>query len=125
MMDADFTEDLLYAEEQLSRREAELEAYQGRLNYLAQSAALSRISIILNPYELSDPIDTSWKPAETFRRSVEDLLDSMEGFAEFMIVFGVVILPWLVFFGLVIWGVVALVRRRRSKKKAKAGDQTE
>jgi len=124
MMDADFTEDLLNAEEQLSRREAELEALQGRLNYLAQSAALSRININLNPYELSEPIDTSWKPAETFRRSIENLVESMQDFADFMIVFGIAFLPWLIFFGLIIWGVVALVRRRRRKKKARAEDQS-
>lgn len=125
MQDADFTEDLLNAEEQLSRREAELEAYKGRLNYLAESAALSRINISLTPYELSEPIDTSWKPAETFRRAVEDLLMGMQNFADFMIYFGISFLPWLVFFGLIIWGVVALVRRRRRNKAAKAGPQAE
>lgn len=123
MADADFTEDLLNAEEQLSRREAELEALQGRLNYLAQSAALSRINISLTPYELSEPIDSRWRPAETFRRAVEDLLYSMQDFADFMIVFGVAVLPWVVFFGLIIWGVVALVRRRRRRKKVReSGD---
>lgn len=125
MRDADFTEDLLNAEEQLSRREAELEAYKGRLNYLAQSAALSLININLTPYELSEPIDTSWKPAETFRRAVEDLLMSMQDFADFMIYFGIGFLPWLVFFGLIIWGVVALVRRRRRKKASKSAAESE
>ncbi len=120
MAGADFTEDLLNAEEQLARREAELEALKGRLNYLAQSAALSRINISLVPYELSEPIDTGWKPAETVRRAVENLLDSLKGFADFMIVFGIAVLPWLVFFGLIIWGVVALVRRRRNKRKAQS-----
>jgi hypothetical protein len=116
MAGAEFTEDLLNAEEQLSRREAELEALRGRLNFLAESAALSLIHINLSPYELSEPIDTSWKPAETFRRAVEDLLESLQNFADFMIVFLVAVLPWLLFFGLIIWGVVALVRRRRRKK---------
>jgi hypothetical protein len=125
MRDADFTEDLLNAEEQLSRRESELEAYKGRLNYLAESAALSRINISLTPYELSQPIDTSWKPAETFRRAVEDLLRSLQDFADFMIYFGISFLPWLLFFGLIIWGVVVLVRRRRRNKAAKAGPQDE
>lgn len=125
MRDAAFTEDLLNAEEQLSRREAELEAYQGRLNYLAQSASLSRINLSLTPYELSEPIDSSWKPAETFRRAVEDLVYSMQDFTDFMIYFGISFLPWLVFFGLIIWGVVALVRRRRRKKAAKSASQTE
>jgi hypothetical protein len=121
MSDADFTEDLLMAEEQLTMREAELEALYGRLNYLSESARLSRIYIDLQPYELYEPIDTSWKPAQTFRYAVEDLIDSMQGFADFMIVFGIVVLPWLVFFGLIIWGVVALVRHRKSLKKQAEG----
>jgi len=121
MRDAAFTEDLLNAEEQLARREAELEALKGRLQYLSESAALSRINIGIAPYELSQPLDTSWKPAETFRRAVENLIDSLQDFADFMIVFAVSVLPWLVFFGLIIWGVVAIVRRRR-KKAEKAGE---
>ena len=125
MRDAAFTEDLLNAEEQLSRREAELEALKGRLNYLAESAALSLINIQISPYELSQPIDTSWKPAETFRRAVEDLLESMENFADFMIVFLVAVAPWLIFFGLIIWGVVAIVRSRRRRKKAASEAQSE
>jgi hypothetical protein len=116
MRDAAFTEDLLNAEEQLARREAELEALKGRLQYLSDSAALSRINIGISPYELSEPIDTSWKPAETFRRAVENLILSMQDFADFMIVFAIAWLPWLLVFGLIIWGVVAIVRRRRSKK---------
>ena len=116
MRDAAFTEDLLNAEEQLARREAELEGLKGRLQYLADSAALSRINVGISPYELSEPIETSWKPAETFRRAVENLVLSMQDFADFMIVFAISVLPWLVVFGLIIWGVVAIVRRRRSKK---------
>lgn len=122
MRDAAFTEDLLNAEEQLARREAELEALKGRLQYLSQSAALSRINIGIAPYELSEPIDSSWKPAETMRRAVENLLESLQDFADFMIVFAVSVLPWLVFFGLIIWGVVAIVRRRSSKKAQKSGE---
>jgi hypothetical protein len=120
MSDADFTEDLLMAEQQLTMREAELEALYGRLNYLSESARLSRIYIDLQPYELFEPIDTSWKPAQTFRYAVEDLIDSMQGFADFMITFGILVLPWLVFFGLIIWGVVALVRSRRQKKQTES-----
>ncbi|HKJ26701.1 MAG TPA: DUF4349 domain-containing protein [Anaerolineales bacterium] len=122
MDDAEFTADLLEAERELYQRQAELEALKGRLNYLSESAALSIIHITLTPYELYEPIDTSWKPLATAKQAVEDLLNSMQGFADFMIVFGIAVLPWLVFFGLIIWGVVAVVRRRRTKKKA---EQTE
>jgi hypothetical protein len=116
MADAEFTEDLLRAEQELTIREAELESLFGRLNYLAESARLSRIYIELQPYELYEPIDTSWKPAETVRRAVENLIDSLQGFADFLINFGILVLPWLVFFGLVVWGAVAIVRRLKRRK---------
>jgi hypothetical protein len=126
MAGAEFTEDLLYAEEQLSRREAELEALKGRLNYLGESAALSRININISPYELSEPIDTSWKPAETLRRAVESLVEGLQDFADFLIVFVIAVLPFLVIFGLFVWVIVAIVRavrRRRKKKNAEAGEE--
>ena len=82
---------------------------------MSESASLSRIYIDLQPYELYEPIDTSWKPAVTFRHAVEDLIDSIQSFADFMIVFTINVLPWLVFFGLIIWGVAAVVRRRKKK----------
>ena len=122
MEEAEFTADLLEAERELYSRQAELEALKGRLNYLAESAALSIIYVTLTPYELYEPIDTSWKPLATAKQAVEDLFDSMQGFANFMIVFVILVLPWLIFFGLIIWGLVAIVRRRKAKKQAK---QTE
>jgi hypothetical protein len=122
MEEAEFTADLLEAERELYQRQADLEALKARLNYLSESAALSRINITLTPYELYEPIDTTWKPLATAKQAVENLLDSMQGFADFMIVFVISVLPWLVFFGLIVWGVVAVVRRRRAKKKAQ---QTE
>jgi hypothetical protein len=125
MDDAEFTADLLEAERELYQRQAQLEALKGRLNYLAESAALSSISITLTPYELYEPIDTSWKPLATAKDAVENLVGSMQGFADFMIVFGIAVLPWLVFFGLIIWGVIALIRRRRAKKQPKNGNEAE
>lgn len=122
MEEAEFTADLLEAERELYSRQAELEALKGRLNYLSESAALSIIYITLTPYELYEPIDTSWKPLATAKQAVENLVDSLQGFADFLIVFVIAVLPWLVFFGLIIWGVVAVVRRRRAKKKAKQSE---
>ena len=119
MEEAVDTEQLLAAERELAVREAEIASLKGRQKYLAQSAALSRISISLQPYELYEPIDTSWKPAETVRRAVENLIDSLQGFADFLILFGIGVLPWFIIFGLIIWGVIALVRKRKRKKEAR------
>jgi hypothetical protein len=112
MSEAQNPEDLIAAEQQLTQREAEIASIKGQMQYLSQSAALSQISVSLQPYILAQPVDDTWRPAETVRRAWEALLDSLRGFGDFAILFGIVFLPWLVVIGLVIAGVVQLVRWR-------------
>jgi hypothetical protein len=116
MQEADTTEDLLQAEAQLTIRETEIDALKARRLYLSQSAKLSRITITLEPYILYEPIDTKWNPSETVRYAIEQLIEGFQNFVDFLIYFGIAALPWFILFGLIIWGIVALVRNRRAKK---------
>jgi hypothetical protein len=132
MEEAQTTEDLLMAEQQLTQREAEIESIQGRMQFLSQSAALSRIDISLEPYVLSQPVDTRWRPAETFRRAIDNLVNSLRDFADFLIIFVVSVLPWLLLFGAVIYGVVRFIigrvrkgRERRAARDGTGGGQDE
>lgn len=109
MDQAETTEALLQAEQQLTQREVEIEALQGRLRFLEQSAALSRIDITLQPYLLSQPVDTRWRPLETVRESLDALLDGLRTFADFLIRFIVVVLPFLLIFGAILYGIVRFV----------------
>lgn len=129
MQNAQTTEDLLMAEQQLTQREAEIESIKGRMQYLSQSAQLSSIYIELQPYILSQPVDTRWRPAETLREALEALVRGSRGFADFMIFFIIAVLPWLVLFGLVIYGIVRFVlwrvrvgREKRAARTAAQGD---
>jgi hypothetical protein len=119
------TKDLLEAEQQLTQREAEIESIKGRMKYLSQSALLSSIWIELEPYILSQPVDDTWRPAETVRRAVQALLSGLRGFAEFLIFFVIAFLPWLIVIALVIGVIVWFVRRRTraGKQKDVAEDQ--
>lgn len=125
MSEAQNAEDLLNAEQQLTQREAEIASIKGQMQYLSQSAALSQISISLQPYILSQPVDNSWRPAETVRRAWEALLSSLRGFGDFAIVLGIAVLPWLVVIGLVIFGIVQFVRWRIRKTQAARQNTTE
>lgn len=132
MEQAETTEALLQAEAQLTQREAEIEALKGRLRYLEESAGLSRIDISLQPYILSQPVDTRWRPLETLRESLDDLLDGLRGFADFLIRFVVVVLPFLVIIGAIIYGIVRLVlwrvragQRKRAERQAQQGLNSE
>jgi hypothetical protein len=110
------TEELLMAEQQLTQRETEIESIKGRMKFLSESARLSSISISLYPYLPSQPLDDTWRPAETFRGAVDALVNSLRGFAEFLIVFVIAVVPWLVVIGLIWWGVARVVRKRRERK---------
>lgn len=115
MQNADTTEDLLLAEQQLTQRESELEALQGRLNYLSESARLSSIAIDLWPDLPSQPLDTRWRPNETARRAIDALVSSLQGFADFVIFSGIAVVPWLLVIGLVVLGGMRWWRARRKK----------
>jgi hypothetical protein len=112
MASAETTEDLLTIEEHLTRRETEIEAIQGRMQYLAQSSQLALITVRLAPDSLVQPVSPGWRPAESVRDSAESLLDTLQDVADFLIYFGIVILPWLAVGGLVVYGIVRFVLRR-------------
>ena len=111
MQNAATTEELLLAEQQLTQRETEIEGLQGRLQYLSQSAQLSRIDITLTPYILSQPPDLSWRPAETTRRAYDALLNSGRNFLDFLILFVIVVLPWLIIAALLLTLIYRFVWR--------------
>ena len=100
MEQAASVEELLQAEAQLTQREAEIEALQGRLDYLTASAEMSKIEINLEPSELSQPLGIRWRPGETVQKAWRGLIQSGQGAVNLLIYFGIVILPWL----LVLWG---------------------
>ncbi len=107
------TDDLLRAEEELSRRESELEVAKARQQNLAKTAALSSISLELRPTLISQPVtDTRWNPATTLYKAITILLDNLRGFTDGAIYFIIVTLPWLVVLGLVVFGLVKLFRKR-------------
>jgi len=116
MANADTTEDLLAAEQQLTYRESEIESIKGRMKYLSASSDLSRIQISLVPYILSQPIETKWTPMVTIRRAIETLLHSMQRFADWLIVFVIATLPWLLVIGIVIWLIVRRAKKKNIKK---------
>lgn len=123
MSEAERTEDVLQAEQQLTRREEEIEATQGRMQYLAQSAALARISVQLQPYLLSQPVgDGRWRPAETVREAFEALLDGAQGLVDFALFFGIAVLPWLLALGVGLYLLYRIVRWAAGRRRGRQPD---
>ena len=118
MTSADTTEDLLRAEQQLTQREAEIEAIKGRMQYLSTSARLSSITINLTPYIVSQPVDTRWDVLRVMREALDDLLDNLKDFAENLIRFLIVGIPVLaIWIGIfyVLFRVLRFIWRRLFK----------
>ncbi len=107
------TEDLLRAEQELSRREAELESAKALQQNLAKTAALSSITVELRPVVTSQPVtDNTWDPAATLHNAVSALLTTLRGFADGTIFFVITTLPWVVVVLLLIYGAVRFFRRK-------------
>jgi len=125
MNQAETTEDTLNVYAQLQVIQSDIEVLTGQINYYERSAAMSSITVRVIVTEKSQPIEIGgWKLGETASEAVQDLIDYMQGFVQFMLRFIIFILPVLVTlalpFYLVFIGIRALVRRNRKNKTAKA-----
>jgi hypothetical protein len=123
--DAGDTEDALNVFEQLERKQSEIEVIKGRIQYLEESARLSRISINLQPDFADRPLQIgSWRPVGTAKDAIEALVSTLQFIGNLIIVLFLFILP----VGLVIGGIVWPLRKlychfRPKKEKASAEDQ--
>jgi len=119
MQNAKTTEDLLNAERELTQRDADLAALKGQMQYLSQSAQLSSINVELRASVLNQPIvQQGWRPGEAVHQAITTLINSLQGLGNFLILFVIAILPWLVVVGLVLYGAIRLVMwRRRTPRK--------
>lgn len=120
MANAQNTTDLLQAEQQLTVRQAEIESIQGRLNFLEQSAALSRISVSLTPDVVAQAVDVGWRPLTTVRRSFDSLLGGLTGIVDAVIFIVIAVIPRLLIIAVLLAPFYfvgrALWRRRRASQ---------
>ena len=128
MAQAHNTEDTLAVYSQLQIIQSDIEVLIGQINYYERSAAMSSVSVNIIASEKSKPIEIGgWKLGETASRSVQNLINYLQGFMRFMINFILFILPVLFTlflpFYLVFIGIRTIVRRRRKKKAEKTAKE--
>lgn len=115
MTTATTTVDLMSIEQQLTTRESEIEALKGRIQFLSQSALLSRIAVTLAPYvppaAPAAAAPEPWWLDEVWRYATTTLESTARGVASTLIVFGIVWLPWLAIVGLLVWAGRLAARR--------------
>lgn len=120
------TEDVINVFNQLVYYREQIELVKGQIKYYDEAASLSAISVRLIAEETIQPLVIGkWEPKGIALEAVQDLIDFLKGFTEFVIRFVIYILPVWIIIGIPLYlafiGIRALLRKMRgSKKKAEA-----
>jgi hypothetical protein len=115
------TEDVLSVYSQLVSVREQIELIKGQMKYYEQSAALSSISIQLLANAAVQPITIAgWQPGGVAKEALQTLINALQALANLGIRLAVLYLPLLLIIfvpiGLIVWGIVALVRKMRRPK---------
>jgi hypothetical protein len=117
------TQDVLNVYNQIVNIRGQIEQIQGQMKYLQETTSTASINVTLTAEATIKPITIGgWKPQGVARDAVQALVKFLQGFVNFIIYLVLLVLPILiVVFGplaLIIWGIVALAKRRKAKKAA-------
>jgi hypothetical protein len=121
--DAKTVDEALRINQQLSEIERQIEQIKGQINYLQDRSAFSTITVNLEPKlpELittptPTPTPVPWKPGDTYTDAKKTVTVAYQGIVDFMIWFGVVLVPILLPPVLIIWALLKLLRRKQPKQ---------
>jgi hypothetical protein len=112
------TEDVLAVYNQLVSIREQIEVVKGQMQYYREAAAMSFISINLEPDVLSQPLEVGgWKPQGVAKQAIEALIVALEFIATLSIWGGLFCLPLIVLFGVPGYFAVRYGMRRFRKPK--------
>ena len=114
-------EEVLNVFNQMMYYREQIEIITGQIQYYETAAALSAIGVTIIAEETIQPIKIGpWTPVGAARDAVQNLIEFLQGFVDFLVTLVILIIPILVLiFGpiaLIVWGIVSAVRRRKAKK---------
>lgn len=107
------TDTLIALETAISDRQAQLESLQSERRYYADQVALSTITL-----NLISEADTPVTEPDTFLSGLEAGWNAFVGFFAGLLVALGVLLPWLIFAGIITFVIIVLVRRSRKSTPA-------
>lgn len=118
------TEDVVNVFNQLVYYREQIELVKGQIKYYDEAAALSSISVRIIAEATVQPIVIGkWEPKGIALEAIQDLINFMQGFTEFLIRFVIFTLPALIIIAIPLYllfiGVRALVRKLRGNKVKK------
>jgi hypothetical protein len=119
------TQDVLNVYNQIVNIRGQIEQIKGQMKYIEETTSTSAINVTLVAEKTIQPIEIGgWKPRGVARDAVQALVKFLQGFVNFVIYFVLLVLPILIVvfgpIGLIVWGIVALVRRSKSRKASRA-----
>ena len=112
------TENLITLETAISDRQAQLESLESQRRYLADQVSLSTITLNL----VSDFTAPTPEPDNFFAGISAGWASLVAFFAGLLVVFGV-LLPWLIFLGIIALVVIVILRRRSARTPQPAAEQ--
>ena len=124
------TEDVVNIFNQLVYYREQIELVKGQIKYFDEAAALSAISVRITAEETIQPVVIgTWEPKGVALEAVQDLIDFMKGFINFLIRFVIYILPVWIVIGIPLYlifiGARKLFRKMRGNKVRKEQTQEE
>ncbi len=124
MEKATATEDVVNVFNQLVYYREQIELVKGQMKYYEEAAALSAISVRIIAEETVKPVVIGkWEPKGVALEAVQDLVNFLKGFVDFLIRFVIYTLPVLIMIGLPLYlvfiGLRALFRKMRGNKVKK------
>ena len=122
------TTDVVNIFNQLISYREQIEVIKGQIKYYDESASLSAITVRIIAEETVQPLVIGkWEPKGAALEAVQDLIDFLQNFTEFVIRFVIYILPSWIIVGIPLYlifiGARALFRRMRGNKVKKEQPQ--
>ena len=124
------TEDVVSIFNQLVYYREQIELVKGQIKYYDEAAALSAISVRIVAEETIQPVVIGkWEPKGVALEAVQDLINFLKGFVNFLIRFVIYTLPVWIMIGiplyLVFIGLRALFRKMRGNKPKKEAPEVK
>ena len=116
------TDDVLAIYNQKVQVTEQIEVLKGQIQYYEQASTNSAITVQIDAKATIQPITVAgWQPSGVARDAIQALLDFLKGLVNFLIWFGLLILPILIILGVPLFFLIRWLTRRSRAAKAKSG----
>lgn len=96
-------EEVLAVTREVARTRGEIEQLEGQTRYLSSQTDMSTITVNLSEDVVIASASQDWRPWQTIKTSVRQLITTGQNFVDGLIGFIIVVLPLLVIYALIIW----------------------